>query len=397
MEVYLASLLCIAPQLRSLDLSYCRLIAERNPTELFASGWDRLQELDLHDSTITAQIGAVRLPWLKQLNIEELADEIPGMETVSNHVSAFAGGCPQCTWLRFTHPSGGHTISCCKDFSQLLSVEVVIPPVFYNEWVQWPLAAPCIELPASVTTLECGSDPGYVDGNFSDLYAVLSMVASNIRAGVMIKALCCRTCAAYTGSFEDEWGDWHFREPTQAQLAALYRPVCRALHGLESLDVSFLPRCGERAVAEVLAAAPDLRALAISVSVVDERLVRRALRSPTLTAVTVHSHFIREDDTEQRALEVDLKGCTRLEICVVKLEAKLVVGDRVAVMLECHEGADIKTRTCCDHGYGQVHCSVSNAAARHAESYLVPVGRRVTVSFQWGPDKAWASEVLWSE
>jgi hypothetical protein len=164
------------------------------------------------------------------------------------------------------------------------------------------------------------------------------------------------------------------------------------------LDVTFSLWCSQRTIAEVLAAAPDLRSLAITVDidVNDEALVRRAIASPTLTAVTVHSQFNREYDTEQLALEVDLKGCRSLETCVVKLEERPVVGDRVAVMLECHEGADIRTHTCSNHEW-ELHCNVSNAAAPHAESALVPLQRQVTVSFQWGQDKAWASEVHWSD
>jgi hypothetical protein len=87
MEVHLPALLCIAPQLRHLHLPECCLHAECSPTEFFASGWDRLQELNLCDSTVNASIGAVRLPWLEKLDIEMLAVESPGIAT-SEHVSA---------------------------------------------------------------------------------------------------------------------------------------------------------------------------------------------------------------------------------------------------------------------------------------------------------------------
>jgi hypothetical protein len=378
-------------------------------TAFFASGWDRLQALDLCDSTITAQIGAVRLPGLKQLDIKQLPDENTSTQTMSNHLSAFVGGCPQCTWLRFTHPSGGQVISCCKDFPQLVSVAAVIPPVFNTDWEQWPLPAPRIELPASVTTLTCGSDPSWDDGIHSDLYAVLSMVASNLEAGVGIKELHCSMCAAYAGEFEDELGDEDCREPSEAELEDYYKPVSRALHGLESSDVTFSPWCGERAVAEVVAAAPDLRALATPVvarSILDiDDEAPRAFVSPTLTTVTVHSHFFRAYDTEQGGLEVDLSGCRSLDTCVVKLEESPVVGDRVAVMLECYEGADIKTRARKPTEYSdywELRCTVCNANALHAESSLRPVRRRVTVAFKWSAPhrwgvRKWRSKVRWSE
>jgi hypothetical protein len=220
------------------------------------------------------------------------------------------------------------------------------------------------------------------------------MAACNIEAGVDIKLLCCNICAAYVGLFEGGDGQLHLREPSEAELAAFYRPLCRVLHGLESLDVSFSIWCSEQTIAEVVAAAPDLRALAVRENVVDEPLVRRAIGCGSLTAVTVHSSFERVDEAEQLTLEVDLEESSGLKTCVVKVQGVLVVGDKVAVTLECYEGADIKTHAC-SSGWRkwELNCNVSHPAELHAPPGVTPVSRQATLSFQWGQDEAWASEV----
>ena len=268
-------------------------------------------------------------------------------------------------------------------------------PVQITDWVHWPLAVPGIELPASVITVVCTSSADCSDGYHADLFAVLSMVASNIEAGVGIKTLRCWMCAAYAGAFEDEDGHLHLLAPSEAQLAAVYRPVCRALHGLESLDVSPSTWCDLQTIAEVVAAAPDLRALTIRVDVVGAPLVRRAVVCGSLSDLTVRSVFARVGaTTQQRTLELDLEQSIGLETCEVQVDGMLVVGDRATMVLECYEGADINTHVCGPGLIGwELHCDI--AAGLHAES--MPVHRQVTVSFQWGQDKAWASEVQWKE
>ena len=219
-------------------------------------------------------------------------------------------------------------------------MEVELYAMYGPEWNEWPLAVPRVELPASVSTLTCGGVTGWSAP--LDLLTILGMVACNITEGVRIKALCCCHCATYAGTYMHQDGILLMRQPSEAQLAAFYRPVCMALSGLESLDFSW-SRCGKQTIAVILAAAPDLRAVVVRVDVHshDHAPVHRAFRAfkfASLTTLTLRFDIDRLYFAEQQAqpvqLKVDLVECRSLETCIVQLEHNPKEGDKVAMVLE---------------------------------------------------------------
>jgi hypothetical protein len=254
---------------------------------------------------------------------------------------------------------------------------------------------PRIELPTSVTRLECKDCiylPPFLKESDLDLHAMLGLAASCISAGVPLQSLCLVDCASYTEQVkdddEDEDEDGEFMEPTDFEHAHFYRPVCGGLHGLTSLCFEYSPnhsgRCHLRTVSEVVSYAPDLTHLVVGY------MSRSAGADPVLMQCKGLA-YVRIDvefcsfHRDSHAISLKLDTSARLQQVVLEYAKrdKLTSGDTLHVSLKVDRLAAV-TPQCADAtrprfdvlAPGNSHGRLP--PAQHAQL------RQVTLSFSWG-------------
>jgi hypothetical protein len=253
-----------------------------------------------------------------------------------------------------------------------------------------------------VHTLDCTAE--VPDGDDAlDLHAVLAQAASNIRDGVGLKTLRSAPCRTSVWRVE---GVHHFRrrQPSKQEIAAVYTPVGRSLHGLVGLELSD-SSCSQEVLDAVVAAAPDLRVFEIgwrpAYSAVDSMQSSRRIRCSGLEELTVHVDLDGRERFRHIALTLQLEDSSSLRTCCVSLDrfgfGELRVGDRVKVALECHGAGSVPTSVCswepyqsCEgHGRWHLRCLLQDSEERGTSQEK----EQVTVSFEWGPDQAWITNL----
>lgn len=404
-DVSLEALACSRPQLRSLLLWSCHLHASSSPTSYFACGLSKLEVLDLSHSDIDAEIGPVNLPSLASL-------DAGGLKLVSSQnepelydcAGIFSGGCPQCTTLTFK-PGKQRPIDDGRvraGFPKLKAATLDLSSGEYSveEGQDWPLHPALVSLPLSVTTLEC---TGEMLEEPLDLHAILAIAAGNIRDGVGLKTLCTAYCTTYV---QDGVFDIGPVEPSEQQIAAVYMPVGRTLHGLVRLEIAD-SKCSQPVLNAVVAAAPDLRTFEIGwcpfYDLVYTLRSTRRIQCSALEELTARIDLHGRGGHEQAALTVQLEDSSRLRTCCIGLgnvrsdNNELRVGDRFSLALECHEGGTVRSSVCwCDlassKGQGQWHLRCLLQDTPDTGSSSREKGQ-VTVSYEWGAEQAWITSI----
>ncbi len=268
--VSLPALKAVSNQLQALMLRGCQMYA-RNSSH-FVTGWDSLVTLQLKHTCTPDWIGAVNMPALQLLDISSFTNVCSRPFCLG----AFAAGCPKCEFAAFNpglceFTDGG---SChigppsCRAFLSLKTACLAwMPSKLRGGPDVWLAAPPCLELPPTVTRLECMScQPPAVgfDGTergYFHLHAMLSMAAGCIKAGVPLQELRLHHCA----TFKDIDDEGYTIEPSGKDHKMFYMPLSATLHGLRSLDLEHSEACKIRTVNEVVAAAPALTSLVLPI------------------------------------------------------------------------------------------------------------------------------------
>ena len=267
-----------------------------------------------------------------------------------------------------------------------------------RDWAAWPGPVPELEMPATVGSLTCFSqDCTSMHSNVDrpeclDLYALLAMAAHAISSGVQLSKLRLAHCATFVRELTP--GNALLLEPSERELAGMYRPMSRTLHGLTGLDLSHAPRCELRAVAEVVRSAPDLKDLHLWVPPVlsTYHMPRTAIPCSGLKRLTL-ACGLRDGDPrlpdELLDLEYVLEDTSCLECITVELTAwqGFLPNDTVAMHLTCRAGS-------------AVTCTVAEALCHKWELRVVleasldhPPAQSALVSFCWEADRGWVRSI----
>ena len=190
----------------------------------------------------------------------------------------------------------------------------------------------------------------------------------------------------------DATGRVRLLEPIDQELATRYRPVCRSLHGLATLDLSQAPRCGLQAVAEVVRSAPDLRRLCLCVPPVLSPGLWQSSTIPCLglkhlTLSCSLKPMVPRLPGQPLDLEYVLENATSLDCTIVELNADLLPEDTVAVHLTCRAGSAV---TCTiEEAFHRLHelRVVIEAAPGHLPA------RPALVSFYCNADRGWVTSI----
>jgi hypothetical protein len=224
-----------------------------------------------------------------------------------------------------------------------------------------------------------------------DLHAVLVIAASNIRDGVGLKTLrgeLCKTHVSVMGPDLD-----HF-EPNDWQIAAVYTPVGRSLHGLVRLELAD-SCCSQRVLDALVAAAPDLRMLELDCCPAYDTVYKiqseRRMRCTGLEVLTVRINLDGRKDTEQAVLILALMDMTRLKTCIVTVLGALR-GKKFMIAVEAADEGTMRTSVCSANGQLRMSChfqDISNRDSSQDEAleWSVVVGENldwITFHFQDG-------------
>jgi hypothetical protein len=358
MEVYLPALACIRHQLRHVMMAKCLLLSSCGPGEgsnVFASGWDQLEELYLDKSSIDTHILAVNMPSLQRLMLKGFSIKDDAGEALYDSMDAFAIGCPRATYVEF-EPMLELAPGFYKKFAALERLQLAFDPAYsWDVHVDWDNH---MQVPSSLTALECVSsgakfdaDNWYVDANKCiSLHAALSAAVACIRAGAPLQSLRMAHCTTIELMHEEDDSDddedgWHMVEPDDGEAVLLYRPLATALHGLVRLDLSCSVYCGEAAVNELVLSAPSLRSLLLRIhrpaGAHDRVLVCSGLQE-------LHVSFeVCLPQTERAACKFTLflEATATLRSCMLQVGDvgdDMHQGDSMSVVLGCHALAGIE-------------------------------------------------------
>jgi hypothetical protein len=405
-EVHLPALAEISKQLQELRLWGSHLRTDTAPgcrTDCFSSGWDCLEILDLTSAVIYAPLAGVSLPQLQLLSIADFSyhhwDILDGLKCRrAVQVETFAQGfCPLCKEVTFWPLCYEYSFyalgpSSCRGLTSLTSACLVWSGAELRDEDTWPAEPlPFVELPTSVTRLECkdrSSLPFHPGTSVLDLHAMLGLAAGCISAGVPLQSLCLLDCTSCTG-----WGEYEKAvEPTEDEYATYYGPVCRSLHGLTSLEFeyssyNYQELCSLRALNEVVSCAPDLRYLCLGVTSKD---AWSALDDPVhiqcsgLVRVRVNFDFA---SGRRRTIHFQLDNAAGLQQIVLGCvgcvqRCMFEDGTSLLVSMEIHRLAAV-TAEYADASHPCIDVAAPGdsdgtpAPAQHAQL------RRVTVSLTW--------------
>jgi hypothetical protein len=345
-HVSLQALACIAPQLRCLDLEGCRIEAESNPTHFF-SLLGKLEDLNLRDGSIDASFGRVACPCLKKLVVDDLA--VKEAEPAAHFIDGFNSNSAALTHLALSVDDPAQMIHA-DGFASLEVIRLALHLSDHeDEELEWPGLCPQICLLSSLSTLACKTAAYPVEEIHSideevaiDLYTMLALCRSSIGAGVGIKELRCAHCATFV--------DVLHNEPEEEDFEAVYRPACRALHGLTKLDLRNSPLCSQETIDEVVQHAPDLAWLGMGQKCgpAEWQRTRPVLCRNLKELAVLCSAWGQGHGGGQLAFELILNDSAALESCEVHIEifGDLEQGNSVVLHLETWDHAGISASAC---------------------------------------------------
>ena len=397
MRVELPDLEDLQPQLQRLELRVCIL---QGAAAIFAHSWAKLEVLKLEGCTIDADLGAIKLPRLTHLTLSgnKLAGGL-------YECTALCGqGCPQCIYVFVgpcLAPADSSPAASYRGFRSLQSVEMSWDPARLRDWGAWPGPVPELDLPATVGSLTC-RNLTYHDlicalstvtrYKTLDMFSFLAMAGRIISRGGQLSKLCLGGCATAVCKLTGGDGREEYLEPSEQELASVYRPVCRSLHGLTVLDLCRSYQCGLQAVAEVVRSAPDLVDLRLCVPF--PTLWRKS--SSTITCAGLR-HLRLSCDLDARIrgklvdLEYVLEDSRSLDSITVRLKGELLRQDIFTMHLTCRAGAVIR---CIVDLFPDDFAQELRVMVEAAPGHLP--ARRALVSFCWDADEGWVSSVSYS-
>lgn len=358
-EVDLPALASISHQLHDVSLYKCLLLSSCWPaagTNVFASGWDDLEELSLEKSSMDTHILAANMPSLHHLMLKGFSIKNASDHVLYGIMDAFAVGCSRATYVEF-EPLAWRPLAFCNKLAALERLQLALHPCSSRHHVE-PMWNVDNQMPSSLTVLECMSSakvavdsPALAPGECVSLRVALSAAAACIRAGVPLQSLKLAHCTpvqwVYEGDDSDDEDGMHLIVPDEGQAVQLYRPVATALHGLVRLDLLHSLACGEAegeaAVNELVLSAPSLTSLML-------RIDRPAGAHARLVCAGLEELHVKHNlwpRPEKAAVHFNLflEGTAALRSCTLEAEdhcSDLRQGDSKSVVLSCHESAGIE-------------------------------------------------------
>lgn len=354
MEVDLPALAWVRHQLRNVTMSKCLLLSSCWPaagTKIFATGWDKLEKLDLSRSSIDTHITAVSMPSLQRLMLKGFTVRDDAGEALHGSMEAFALGCPCATYVELEPVL--RLAPGPYQFAALDRLRLALDPVLLREAdVAWDNH---MDVPSSLAALELmssakndmddwGPDPHVC----ISLRSALSVAVANIKAGARLQSVTfahCNTMELMLADDDVEDGA-HMVEPNEAEAVQLYRPLASALHGLVRLDLLFSAGCGQAVVNEVVSSAPSLKSLLLCIDAPDF-VHSRKLACSGLQELHLEYHLWQLDrEGPAFGFTASLEDAAALRCCTVEVldegnNAFLHQGDSITLVVACHEMASI--------------------------------------------------------
>jgi hypothetical protein len=355
-EVDLSALACIRKQLRHVKMCKCLLMSSCLPaaeTDPFASGWDKLEELNLSKSSIDTHILAVNMPSLKQLLLRGFSIKDDAGEALHGSMTAFALGCPRIIYVEF-EPVLRLAPLPFKNFIALERLQLAFDPV---DMMDLQRDAPVyrrrdlqLEVPSSLTALECtciAKMDEWDQSLFSciSLDAALHVATACNGAGAPLRSLTLPHCTTAAPCFDpDNDMPPQFVEPEEGKAVQLYRPLATALHGLVHLDLSGSVDCSGHVVSELVSSIPSLRSLMLRFEDPGFAYTRPLVCSGLENLHVKYQVWRSESAGAAFAFTLVLVDTAALRSCTLEVLEEHhhdMQGDSISVELGCHEMADI--------------------------------------------------------